>query len=171
MAHDLDPGSGWAMMAYIGTGVSSFVALLGTIFGARVHTKIGSLEATDKAQEQRIETELRARRESISQLERDMVDAKARMETTLASDKARTDAMLESERAARKELEARLERAMEASEHRVLAAIDQHAIRGEATAKVLFEKQEKVVEALTVMGREFSELKGRLHPLEGKEAK
>lgn len=166
VAHEIDPG-GSVVLTYMAAALTGLVTVLGTFFGARVHNKIGALEATDKAQQARIETELRARRESISQLERDMIEAKARMDTTLASDKARTEAMLESERTARKELEARLERAMEATEHRVLAAITAQAQRGDETARVLFEKQEKVIDALSGMGREFSELRGRLHPIEG----
>lgn len=166
VAHEIDPG-GSVVLTYMAAALTGLVTVLGTFFGARVHNKIGALEATDKAQEARIDTEGRARRESLSQLERDMVEAKARTEAMLASDKARTEAMLESERTARKELEARLERAMEASEHRVLQAITGHAQRGDETARILFDKQEKVIDALASMGREFSELKGRLHPIEG----
>lgn len=165
MAHELD---GVGLLSALGTGILGIIALA---LGARVNHKLGGLEEHDKSTDARLENELRARRETISQLERDMVEAKARMETTLAADKARTEAMLESERAARKELEARLERAMEASEGRVLAAIAGHASRGEATAQVLFSQHEKVADALNALSKEFAQLKGRLQPLDGKEQK
>lgn len=155
MAGPIDPGHGYGYLvpffAAVATVISALVGALGLYFGNAIHSRVGALEQGNKDQDTRIDGELRSRRETISQLERDQAMANAR-----------TEAMLASEREARKELESRMQNQARESEARIVSALREASGRWDTTAQTIFTKLEAISEKVGQQNTAIAQLKGEV---------
>jgi len=148
-----------AAFALLGSCVTAVLTVVGGFFNARLHSRLGAVETKVTGFESRQDREVVARRESISLLERDQVESRAR-----------TEATLNSEREARRELETRMERDRQQSEARIMSAIHQNGARTEALSKELFDKLDHTNDKLGTLAVKFGELRGSIHPATQSEA-
>lgn len=152
-----------SLISMIGVVCTSVVAVVGGLFGARLHSRIGAVESTLTERlagfTKHINDEGRDRRESIAQVEREQVEIKAIMQTSMSL-----------EREARKELESRMERERRESEQRIISAIKEANDRQQEQIRTLFEKQDGTTGAVNNLAIKVSRLEGSLHPAAEKEA-